>query len=126
VFVQALKHKDNTRVNRAAMGLAALKDPSTIGPLIDALVTTHKFKIVPSNPGAMSLGFGSDGRGNSSGGIGIGGSQTRVVKREIPNEAVLAALVTLTGQNFDFEVKAWKRWYAGQTQQPGEIDFRRG
>ena len=44
-FVGKLKDKDNHLVNRAGVALARMKDPTATGPLIDALVTTHKFKL---------------------------------------------------------------------------------
>ena len=55
-FVGKLKDKDNAVVNLAAVGLGRMKDPSAIGPLIDAVVTTHKFRVV--NP----AGEGGDER----------------------------------------------------------------
>lgn len=57
-YVQSLKNKDNTVVNRAAACLHQ-KDPSAIGPLIDALVTTHTFHIQKGQPGQTSATFGT-------------------------------------------------------------------
>jgi hypothetical protein len=38
---------------------------------------------------------------------------------------VLDALVALTGKNFNFDVQAWKYWFAGQKKPPEKIDGRR-
>lgn len=118
LYYDALRSKDNIEVNRAAEALKALGNPEAIGPLIDALVTTHKFRIGSGNPGQTSATFSADG-GSS---FGRGGPQ--IVKRAISNHQVLGALVALTGQNFEFRVDQWKAWYAAQRQSP-PIDARR-
>jgi hypothetical protein len=112
-YVKVLRDRDNVKVNRAALALGKLGDKSAIRPLIDALVTTHKYSVTSgqSNPNGISTGFGSDG----SGGLSMG-SSTRVYKRDLQNQAVLDALVTLAGQNFDFDEVAWRTWYAAQNK----------
>ena len=66
---QMLASKDNLKVNRAALCLAALQDPSATQSLINALITEHKFIVQSSggSPGQMNLGFGGGpgGGGNS-------------------------------------------------------------
>jgi len=119
-FVGKLKDKDNVVVNRAALGLARMKDPSAIPALINALVTTHTFKLVrPGGDNAMSASFGSGGTGLSMGG------GPRFVRRQISNQAVLDALVAITGCNFHFDKAAWKNWYAAQKKPPTSLDARR-
>jgi hypothetical protein len=118
-YVQALKSKDNVRVNRAALALGKLQDKSTISPLIDALITTHRYKIVSGSPGQMSTTFSSDG----GGGLSMGGGP-KIVKQNVANQEVLDALVALTGVNFEYDVKAWRAWHATQ-RQPATIDARR-
>jgi hypothetical protein len=120
-FVLKLRDKDNLIVNRAGICLGRMKDPSAIGPLIDALITVHKFKISkPGGDNAMSASFGSGGTGMSM------GAKPTILRREIPNQAVLDALVALTGRNYVFDKQAWKAWYAGQKKAPERIDARRG
>ena len=46
----------------------------------------------------------------------------RYIYQHIPNQAVLDALVALTGQNFNFDKQAWKYWYAAQKKAPDKID----
>jgi hypothetical protein len=118
-FVSMLRSKDNTLVNRAAMALGRMKDTSAVGPLIEALVTTHKFKVTTGtgNPNSMSTTFGSGG-GGSPGGFSFGGG-TQVVTNHISNQPVLDALVALTGQHYGFDKQSWKYWFA--TQKRGEV-----
>ncbi len=124
-FVQKLKSPDNLIVNRAGTALAAMHDPSSVGPLIDALVTEHKFKFVPPNPGQISSTFGTGGAGGGApGGFSFGQAKEKIVKKRLPNQAVLTALVTITDVNFNFDVVAWKSWFAAQ-RKPATLDARR-
>jgi hypothetical protein len=121
-YVQALKHKDNAIINRAAVGLGHLKDPSAVGPLIDALVTTHTFQFQQGQPGQTTTTFGT---GPNSGGFSFGGSGVKVVKQQFENRAVLQALVDLTEDvSFNYDVRAWKNWFAAQKKSQS-LDARR-
>ena len=86
-FVSKLRAKDNPTVNLAGFALGRMKDPSAIGPLIDALVTTHKFKIPKAGgEGSMSPTFGS-GPGGKGTGMSMGGGPTIVTKHSQPGRA---------------------------------------
>lgn len=117
-FVQALGSNNNAVVNHAAMAIAELGGPALIGPLIDALITSHRRVISP----------GSDGQrydiNTASGRFGVGGGGPRVAKGELRNPDVLSALVSLSGENFLYDQPAWRAWLANQ-QTIGEIDLRR-
>ncbi|MCU0875443.1 MAG: HEAT repeat domain-containing protein [Pirellulaceae bacterium] len=120
-----LASKDNIKVNRAALCLGALQDPSATQPLINALVTEHKFILQSSggSPGQMNLGFGNSpsGGGNSF----SAGGRPQMIEKKLQNEAVLNALVALhPGINFGYDVEAWKRWYANKDR-PTVLDLRR-
>jgi hypothetical protein len=121
-FIQKLHDKDNAVVNRAAIGLARMKDTSAIPSLVDALVTTHKFKIVTGQPqGSYTTSFGSGGTG-----FGVGGGGPKIITQEMHNPSVLEALVLLTPNvNFNYDVPAWKRWLATQRRSK-MLDARRG
>jgi hypothetical protein len=121
--VQKLKDADNQIVNRSGSALASMKDASSVGPLIDALVTKHKFKFVPQNPGQISSTFGTGG-GGAPGGFSFGEPKEKIVTRELTNHAVLEALIAITGQNFNFDTKAWRYWFAAQ-KKPATLDARR-
>lgn len=121
-FVSRLRPKKslNPLVNRAGVALKAMNDPSTVGPLIDALVTVHKFKAGNSNPGQMSTTFGSGG-----GGLAMGGGP-KIILQPFQNPDVLDALTSITGQSgLGFNVPAWRTWYAGQRREQA-VDVRRG
>ncbi len=121
-FIGKLRSKQNAEINRAAVALGRLGDPTAIGPLIDALVTPHKFK-VRQGPG-FSTGLGSGPGGSSSGGLTVGGG-TKIVTRYFNNQAVLDALVELTGgTSYGFDVRRWKAWYAAQKNYQ-RLDARR-
>lgn len=122
MYVQKLKSPDNQVVNRAGSALASLKDPSSVGPLIDALITKHKFKFVPQNPGQMSSTFGTGGTG--AGGFSFGQPKEKIVTRDLTNHAVLEALIAITGQNFNYDTRAWRYWFVAQ-KKPATLDARR-
>ena len=113
-FVGRLRDKSNAVVNQAAKGLARMKDPAAISPLIDHLITEHKFLISPGS-GGISGGFYS-GPGGSGGSFSFGNQPPKVLAQKFQNENVLDALVKLAddGVNFSYDVAAWKTWYAGR------------
>jgi hypothetical protein len=120
-YVGKLKDKLNQTVNRAGVALGRMKDPTAIGPLIEALVTTHKFNVVTAGGNnSINAGFGSRG----GGGLAMGGG-AKVIHKEFSNESVLDALVAITGRNFNFDKQAWRHWYAAQKKPSGPVDTRR-
>ena len=130
-LVGQLHSKDNVVVNRAAIGLGYLGDRSAIGPLIDHLITAHKFKIVTGSgggPNSISSTFipgGKTSGGMGGGGLGVGGGP-QTVTQMIQNHSVLDALVVLTGGvNYGFDVRAWKYWYTA-LKQHDVVPGRRG
>jgi hypothetical protein len=121
-YVQALKSKNNVVINRAGIALGEMGDRTAIGPLIDALVTTHTFTVQKGQPGQMATTFGT---GANSGAFNFGGGGPEIVKRQFENRAVLQALVDLTeGVSFNYDIKAWKYWFVAQ-RKPKTLDARR-
>ena len=132
-FLAALAGPDNARVNRAAAALEQIAgkpkppspgdtavDPSVVGPLIDALETEHVAVVGDGKPeGSTSVTFTPSG-----GGLSLGGGPKRL-KVNVKNESVLAALVAITGRNFDWDVAAWRAWLAAR-ESPPDYDPRRG
>eukprot|EP00913_Durusdinium_trenchii_P008952 g8418.t1 len=60
MFIEALKSPSNMIVNRAALGLRRVGNENAIVPLVNALVTTHKYKVrVPDRSGM--IGFNTNG-----------------------------------------------------------------
>jgi hypothetical protein len=131
VFVAELKSKDNARVNRAAECLERVADKRATLPLINALVTEHRFVVQQGGPpGSMTTTFGNSSGGLGSGGPGGGGlamgGKPKVVKKQFQNSSVLAALATLHPDvNFQYDAEAWRAWYV-QSQTTSQVDLRRG
>ncbi len=107
-YVTALKSKDNIIVNRAGEALGKLGDQAALSPLIDALVTSHKYLIDPGSGGRTNAAFDPSGGG---GGFSAGGERPKYQTVDENNQRVLAALKKLSGQNFDYDEVAWRRWY---------------
>jgi hypothetical protein len=125
-YVTKLTPKKNTNdiINLAALGLGRLKDPAAIPALIDALATTHRFKVQkPGGDGATSASFGHGPNGGGTGMSSGGGPQ--YIYRTFNNQTVLDALVATTGLNFAFDKQAWWHWYRSQKKKPESLDARR-
>lgn len=118
-YVKALRSNDNILVNRAAVALASLEDESTIGPLIDALVTEHK-RVVGGNSG----GGDTYSLNTQSGVSSFGGGGPKVIEGQARNPDVLTALVRLTGEHFGYDEDLWKKWHATQARLV-QVDLRR-
>jgi hypothetical protein len=112
-FVEALKSKDNKVVNLAGLALHELNNPDAISPLIDALVTTHKFIIQPEGNGQqINTGMFSGSGGVGGGGLNVGGNAPKVISQDLKNEKVHQALMRLSGnQKFEYDEAAWRAWY---------------
>lgn len=115
IFVDKLRDKENVVVNRAGLGLKRLKDPSSVGALIDAVVTKHKKLISPGAPAGQTTTSFS----NMGGGFSVGGGGPRYLEEMIQNQDVLDALIAITGVNFNFDQRAWKQWFASQRRAGG-------
>jgi len=118
-YVRALKDRDNEIVNRAGEALGQIGEKGAIGPLIGALITTHRFKVAEGNPDQYAIGFSPQGSAFSFGG---GGPQ--IVSQAMRNPAVLSALQSLSGVNFDYDQNQWRAWLAAQAKRQA-IDVRR-
>ena len=125
-YIKYLKDKENKIVNRAADGLLRMNDRRAIGPLIDALVTTHTRVIPPSQMGNTTTSFGSGPAGSGGGGFNFGTPQAKRVTEFYKNSNVLDALVRLTGGvSFGYEVASWKNWRASQKKAQSLSSARR-
>jgi HEAT repeats len=105
-LIAALKNKNNATVNRAAAALGRIGDPEAIGPLIDALITTHTQYIPGRNPDSTTATFSGGQHSVSQG----GGPEVRIMY--VRNQHVLDALTKLTGASFDYDQKSWHYWHA--------------
>ncbi len=112
-YLNNLKSDNPVYINRAALGLRALNAKNALFPLIEAVVTEHKRVVNPSNTNY-----------NSNGAMTMGSEKAKVVNMPSNNEGVLAALVELTGKNFQYDKPAWIQWYSNIYAAPVE-DLRR-
>ena len=113
-YVRALQDVDNRRVQRAAIALALLDDGSSVGPLIEALMTRHVLTL-PGEKGrsadSVSTTFSSDGPGL------VVGDQSRRMVQVFSTQEVLDALIQLTdGVNFHYDQASWRAWHESQLQ----------
>jgi hypothetical protein len=119
-YVRALKNRDNEIINRAGAALGQIGDRDAMGPLIEALITTHKVKVAEGNADQHAYSFSPD-----SGSFSFGGGGPKVISQDLRNPAVLNALVTLSGgTSFDYDQAGWRRWLAAQAKKQA-IDIRR-
>lgn len=117
----ALTGPDNARINRAAAVLGRLGVATVVPRLVNVLETRHVVTVGDGPPeGSTTATF------TPSGGAGLSmGSSRRQVAVPMKNEQVLEALVRLTGENFGWDLTAWRGWLARQ-RAPASIDLRRG
>jgi len=120
-MINVLRHKSNVKVNRAATGLSRLQNLSAVLPLIQALETNHRF-VIKGRDGGINPSFGNGGAGG--GGLTIGDSGTKIIKKKFRNHNVLTALVELTGKNFNFDLERWLHWYT-EKEAPPRATLRR-
>jgi hypothetical protein len=119
-YIRALNDSDNEIVNRAAAALGQIGDRDAINPLIDALITKHRFKVGDGDPNQHAYAFSPD-----SGAFSFGGGGPQIVTQALRNPDVLSALVTLSdGQSFDYDQRQWRRWLAAQSKLHA-VDVRR-
>ncbi len=98
-------------IGRAGVGLGRIKDPSSVATLVK-YVSYERTEVIPSSggPGSMSAGFGRNG---GPSGLSMN-SQPKTRQRLVQCHDVLDALVTITGQNFGYDPRAWQTWYRNQ------------
>ena len=122
MFSQSLQSKSNRTINRAGVALGRLGNTDAVLPLIESLVTRHERIVKPTSAITPSFGRNSDGSGGMNG-LSVGGGPKKVV-RDLKNQSVLEALISLTDQNYQYSKPDWKDWYIRQ-QEAGEVNLRR-
>jgi len=140
-LIRELQNALNPVVCRAAQGLAHVGDDRAVAPLIEALVTPHRYQVESNEPALNSYSGSTDG---SIGGAGsallppdvevalrtgqlpqgviiappIGGLKVPrklvTVTVQQPNPDVLSTLQKLTDQNFGFDERTWRLWWAAE------------
>jgi len=136
IFKKELQNDLNVIVRRAGAAMGRLGSEDDVPDLIDALVTTHKYRVrVPDN--SKSIGISTDGNLNPSQGalppdielqLRTGQLQNGVIVNQIQapqfkptkvitinyehqNPEVRAALKKITSEDFGYEERAWRLWW---------------
>lgn len=144
-FLEGLKSKSNIIVQRAAKGLEEVGDRTVVPELISALTTSHTYRVrVPDVTSTYSMNtngtFGNSGivlppeieagllAGRYPNGVIVLPSQqpkvqmrTVSVKHVHHNEPVLLALQKITQQNFGYNERLWRLWWASVQNQTGIV-----
>lgn len=135
MFVAALDSDDNQIVRRAASALGRFGGEQIVPDLVDALVTRHEYRVAQKTMNG-TMGFRADGSGMvNPGQLAVspelaatiqqgaivhtpGSPHARVkwvrVKYDHRNEEVHAALVKLTGEDFGYDERTWRLWWASK------------
>ncbi len=149
-YLSALLHNDNHVVNRAAGALGQIGDDRTVPALVDALVTNHRYKINVPVKDTISLGTSPNGVGLVdpnvvsqylppeiqaqllTGQLPFGvevipvglPKRTRTVTVQVSqrNQEVLTALQKITGQDFGYDERTWKLWWAAHSNAGGRLE----
>lgn len=137
-----LKDASNDVVQRAAIVVGQFGDERVIPDLIDALITSHRYKVqVPDTSNQYSAGISANGTpsmlapgtvsnvpgdmellyrlSQSPYGYSVENPQpqrmrTVTVKADLRNSEVLRALKQLTQKDFGYDQHEWQRWWAVQ------------
>lgn len=141
LYLRQLRSDQNVVVCRAALGLARVGDDRAVAPLIQSLVTTHRYRVRVPAGNSQAYSFGSDG--NFGAGLGSGlppdieaGLRTgayrtgnvipefnpssrapgRVVVVPVvhQNAEVREALRKLTGMDHGYDIRTWRLWWASE------------
>jgi hypothetical protein len=136
LFVKELRSQSNPVVCRAATALGRVGDDDAIEPLIAALVTTHHYEV--RIPIGQTYSFGTNGTmGNSNpalppdiemalragqypNGVIINNPtdpakwKQAIIRRDHQNAEVLTALQKLTGEDYGYDERTWRLWWAAK------------
>ena len=135
-----LKDKSNDVVQRAAIVVGKFGDERVVPDLIDALITTHRYKLqVPDTSNTVTMGTTANGTPvllpngstgyvpsqiemlNRAGQLPYGYTvnddkprrmRTVTIKKDLRNVRVLDSLRGLTHEDFGYDQRDWQRWWA--------------
>ena len=133
LFIRELRNGANEMVRRAALGLQRVGNEDAIPYLVDALVTTHTYRVWVDAPSISVNPNGTAAQPQSvlppnidlqlrTGQLPHGvivntpnqppkPKRKMVVKRDHQNAEVLTALQRITGKNFGYDERTWRLWW---------------
>lgn len=140
LFIQKLRSPSNPEVNRAGAALRRVGNVDAVPQLIQALITTHRYRVRVRGTGAPAYSFGADG--SFAGPVGLppgieaglrtgqfpngvillnspdpaqdAGTRIVTVRQEQQNPEVLATLRAMTGGDFGYDERTWQLWWSAQ------------
>ena len=138
-FIKELKSDYNTIVSRAAAALGRVGDERAIAPLIDALVTTHRYSVPTTERPGTSYSYRTDGSFGTNdsnlppeveaamrtgqlpqGAIILDSRPPNAPKKMVLvkvdhwNQDVLASLQKITKRDFGYDERTWHLWWAAE------------
>ncbi|MEK6263148.1 MAG: hypothetical protein AABP62_31610, partial [Planctomycetota bacterium] len=138
-FIKELRSEYNTILSRAAAALGRVGDERAIAPLIDALITTHRYNVPTNELPGQTYSYrtdGSFGQGTvlppdveaamrtgqlPQGAIVLDDTKTRnlpkkmvLVKVDHWNQDVLSTLQKITKRDFGYDERTWHLWWAAE------------
>ena len=138
-FIKELRSEYNAVLSRAAAALGRVGDERAIAPLIDALITTHRYNVPSSELPGQSYSYRTDGSFGSGttlppdveaamrtgqlpqGAIILDGSKSPnapkkmvLVKVDHWNQDVLASLQKITKRDFGYDERTWHLGWAAE------------
>jgi len=144
IFIKELRSEYNAVLSRAAAALGRVGDERAIAPLIDALVTTHRYNVPSSELPGQNYSYRTDGSfGTGStlppeveaamrtgqlpqGAIVLDGTKSPnaprkmvLVKVDHWNPDVLSALQKITKRDFGYDERTWHLWWAAEKTSGG-------
>ena len=146
LYIRELRHDLNAIVCRAGKALERMADDRVVPQLIEALITTHRYRVPVPDSGGMSFRADGTGMTNGSGTVlppdvelalrsgqlngVIINQQTNQLQRQPKmvtvnldeqNREVLTTLQKITGQNFGYNERTWNLWHAAQKNGAGNL-----
>lgn len=132
-IIDYLRNDTNSIVRRAAAALGKIGDDEVVPYLVEALNTSHKYRVQVDVPG-----YGAQAgslippdvelalrAGQYPNGVIINNPQTPRAKKTVTvrvnqkNPEALAALQEITGENFGYNERTWKLWWVSEKNKPG-------
>ena len=137
-FLKELKNEYNSIVSRAAAALGRVGDERAIAPLIDALVTTHRYHVPTNERQGQSYSYRTDGSFGTNtnlppdveaamrtgqlpqGAIVLNNTSPNIPKKTVLvkvdhwNQDVLASLQKITKRDFGYDERTWHLWWTAE------------
>ena len=106
------KHASDDTIDRAGVGLGRIKDPSSVATLVQ-YVSYERTEVIPSERRSRLDDLHLRQERRTERPLHERPTEDSTALGAVP-ASVLDALVTITGQNFGYDPRAWLTWYRNQ------------